>query len=78
MTILLTPKLTPQVDDDDNNNNKFNEIESSYHHYRNITNAEKLEESELYLNLKQYWQIQIGNVIKIYLNNYGKNQNYRN
>lgn len=58
LTILLTPKLTPQVDDDDNNN-KFNEIESSYHHYRNITNAEKLEESELYLNLKQYWQIQI-------------------
>ncbi|CAX41246.1 uncharacterized protein YPR097W orthologue, putative [Candida dubliniensis CD36] len=56
LTILSTSKLTPQID------NKFNEIKSSYFHYKNITttnNIGKLEQSELYLNLKQYWQIQI-------------------
>lgn len=47
----LEPRLTPQDQD------TFKYIERSFESYQKIHDKEKLAESELYFNLKQYWQI---------------------
>ncbi|CAK7909764.1 hypothetical protein CAAN1_21S00430 [[Candida] anglica] len=67
LTVLSTDKLEPRLSDDDWVT--FADIERSFCAYETVSNkrtdlsnedkSEALHESELYLNLKQYWQIQI-------------------
>ncbi|RCK67124.1 hypothetical protein Cantr_02474 [Candida viswanathii] len=57
MTILSTKVLSPALSNEDART--LEEIETSYQHYQEISEKKDLAESELYMNLKQYWQIQV-------------------
>lgn len=58
MSILSTNVLAPEVTDEDFATT-FTDIETSYIHYQEISEKKDLARSELYMNLKQYWQIQV-------------------
>ncbi|KAK6464624.1 hypothetical protein DFJ63DRAFT_317911 [Scheffersomyces coipomensis] len=53
-TDLISPKLSTSID-----HFKFSQIKSSFQSYQLISIEKSVTKSELFLNLKQYWQIQI-------------------
>lgn len=55
LTLLSTDNLEPVLNAQDQNT--YNDIARSYESYEEINDKEKLSESELYFNLKQYWLI---------------------
>lgn len=55
LTLLSTDRLEPVLNAQDKNT--FTDIAKSYQSYEEIKDKEKLSESELYFNLKQYWLI---------------------
>ena len=58
MTILSTKVLSPPLDDDDYQDT-FANIKTSYKHFQEIPEKKDLSKSELFMNLKQYWKVQI-------------------
>lgn len=55
LCLLTTDQLTPSLSPEDLKT--YQAIEISFHSYEKINDEEKLKQSELYFNLKQYWQI---------------------